>query len=287
MIIKQLAVPKTSHQSFHIRRDFKPRHQSVWHYHEELEMVHVFKGSGTLFLGDCIKPFESGDTALIGPQIPHYWLFDDYPNNLEESTIDCLVIHFLKDFNIPQIFHAPEFSNIKGLLDTAARGAFLSHQFDKLSPTYLGDIDNHAGISKFSLLLQFLDGMSGLPVELLTSENYARLNHTEDQYRMNSLMEYIRLNFKQKIRLEDLAHIAGLTENSFCRYFKQKTSKTPIQFLTEIRISHACFQLRNSDASLKEICYDSGFNNFVSFHKLFKLYTGETPNTYKLNIKRK
>ncbi len=287
MIIKQLAVPKTDNQSFQIRRDYIPRHQSVWHYHEELELVHIFKGSGTLFLGDCIKPFESGDTVLIGPQIPHYWLFDNYPYNLAESSIDCLVIHFLKDFNIPHIFHAPEFKHLKDVLDKAARGAFLSHQFDNLSTKYLGNIDQRSGILKFSLLLQFLDGMRELPIELLTSENYARLNHTEDQFRMNSLMEYIRLNFKQKIKLEDLAHIAGLTENSFCRYFKQRTGKTPIQFITEIRISHACFQLRNSQSSLKEICYDSGFNNFVSFHKLFKLHTGETPNTYKNNLKIK
>ena len=38
----------------------------------------------------------------------------------------------------------------------------------------------------------------------------------------------------------ELADLAGISPNSFCRYFKSRTRKTYSKFLLEIRVGHAC-----------------------------------------------
>ena len=282
MIIKQLAVPKSSNQSFQMRRDYFPKHQSIWHYHEEVELVLVKKGAGTLFIGDRIKNFQPGGLVLIPPQVPHYWLFDESEGTEEsDEPIDCFVIHFKNDFGIEKFLNIPEMNNIKSLLIQSTRGKYIElTENNYIVKLILGCLES-TGIKKLFNLLEALNLINDLESEELISENYSILNYSEDQFRMNNLMSYIRENYKHKITLNDLSKVAGMTENSFCRYFKQKTGKTPVQFLNELRISHACFQLRNNKMSLKEICYDSGFNNFVSFHKSFKSITGTTPTQFK------
>ncbi|MGO1244826.1 MAG: helix-turn-helix domain-containing protein [Sphingobacterium sp.] len=43
----------------------------------------------------------------------------------------------------------------------------------------------------------------------------------------------------------------------------------------------ACKKLTATDVPIKEICFDCGFQNFVSFHKIFKTVTNVTPSAYR------
>ena len=99
--------------------------------------------------------------------------------------------------------------------------------------------------------------------------------------RINSIYEYSVKNFKRKIQLEEIAAVANISPNSFCRYFKSRTRKTYSQFLIELRVGHACKLLIENNVSIKQLCYESGFNNFTSFHKYFKYITGKSPLNYQ------
>ncbi|HEY2348464.1 MAG TPA: helix-turn-helix domain-containing protein, partial [Puia sp.] len=52
-------------------------------------------------------------------------------------------------------------------------------------------------------------------------------------------------------------------------------------FLLEIRVGIACKLLLENKISIKQTCYESGFNNFASFHKYFKMITSKTPLNYQ------
>jgi AraC-like DNA-binding protein len=93
-------------------------------------------------------------------------------------------------------------------------------------------------------------------------------------------------HFKNKIYLEQVAAVSGLTPNSFCRYFKAKTGKTYSQALLEIRVGYACKLLIENRVSIKHLCFESGFKNFTCFHKNFKQITGKTPQDYPKEHKR-
>ncbi|MBA4167115.1 MAG: AraC family transcriptional regulator, partial [Chitinophagaceae bacterium] len=92
---------------------------------------------------------------------------------------------------------------------------------------------------------------------------------------------YSLTHYKRKIQMEEIAGVANMSPNSFCRYFKSKTRKTYSNFLIEIRVGIACKLLLENKLSIKQICYESGFQNFASFHKYFKIITQKTPLNYQ------
>jgi transcriptional regulator GlxA family with amidase domain len=99
--------------------------------------------------------------------------------------------------------------------------------------------------------------------------------------RIQSIYNYTISNYKNKIELKEIAAVAKISPNSFCKFFKTKSRKTYTQFLNEIRVGQACKLLIENDLTVKEVCYDCGFYNFTSFHKYFREITGKTPLKYQ------
>ena len=98
---------------------------------------------------------------------------------------------------------------------------------------------------------------------------------------MNNIYQYIMKNFSREITLEQIAKVAHISPNSFCRYFKSRIKKTFSQFLMEVRIGHACKLLAETQKSIAEVCYESGFNNFSNFNRHFKAITNKTPMAHR------
>ena len=282
MQIQRLSHTPADEAAFVVRQDRSPQNHNTWHYHDELEFIKIRKGTGSLFIGDCIRKFQDGDIILIGSAIPHYWLFDDdYVVGPNPAQVDITVLHFLPTFCSAGFLALREASFLKALYQKALKGLCFEGN-DPLLNTFFSAIAKSTALRRLTSLIEVLAYVQQqAQAIMLVSPNYAILNQIGDYDRMNRIMDFIRVHYRQKIQLQEIAQQAGMTENSFCRYFKQKTGKTLIQFINEIRISFACKQLKDSDQSIKEICFESGFQNFVSFHKNFKLLTKQTPNTYR------
>lgn len=279
MQIKKLLNTHDEFHSFQIRNDRVPQHHNTWHYHEELELIYIKEGSGTLFIGDCIQPFRSGTCVLIGKNIPHYWLFDEL--YLSQALADIYVIHFKEHFAGADFFDMPEMASIKQLLDTSSKALF-SPAIPSSLRLIFEAIGEQTGAHRVIRLLEALQLFTSIGIKcLLISSAYIGQHVEHDLARMNLILHYIQDNFKSKIELETVANLSGMTINSFCRYFKQRTNRTLTDFISEMRITHACKILSTSSMSIKECCFESGFNNFVSFHKVFKKITGQTPQGYR------
>ena len=97
---------------------------------------------------------------------------------------------------------------------------------------------------------------------------------------MNNIYNFALNNFKKKIQLEEIAAVADLVPNSFCRYFKAHTNKTYIEFLNEVKIGQAC-KLLIKQMNPSQVCFEIGFNNFTHFNNQFKKITGITPKQYQ------
>jgi AraC-like DNA-binding protein len=77
-----------------------------------------------------------------------------------------------------------------------------------------------------------------------------------------------------------------MSEIAFCRYFKSRTGKPFFIFLNDIRIGYACRLLQESNRSIMEICYESGFNNLSHFNRQFKEHIKDTPQQYRERFKK-
>jgi AraC-like DNA-binding protein len=268
--------------SFNARRDMSPNVNNRWHYHPELELVYFHRGSGTQFVGDNIKIFGPGDMVLVGKNLPHYWKYDEAEVESDGSQPFATVMHFYDNFLGDGFLNLPENKTIKATLDSATRGLQILGPTKKKIAAYMQEILTTEGPRRILLLLETLLAISECPEKTVLASLGFRQNFEEaDKDRINSICEYSFANFKSKILLEEIAGIANLSPNSFCRYFKLKTQKTYSQFINEIRIGHACKLLIEDSVNVKQICYESGFNNFSSFHSAFKSVTGKTPLGYQ------
>ena len=66
----------------------------------------------------------------------------------------------------------------------------------------------------------------------------------------------------------------------FCRFFRQMTQKTPVEYLNYYRIECAREQLSTTSCTVTEIAFNCGFNDVSYFIKIFRKYMGMTPGQF-------
>jgi len=270
--------------SFSIRKDSMPLNNNRWHYHPEVELIYFKKGGGLQFIGDSIKRFKDGNMVLIGAQLSHFWRFDDaYLTTGEKVNSDIRAVHFRENFWGNDFLNLPENKPIKMVLEKAKRGLEITGKTKKMVEGLLERAEEAEGTVRIILLMEILLLISqseNLNVLSSLGFNLQKERQKEDK-RLNAIVEFSFANFRRKIELEEVAEVACLCPNYFCRFFKSRTGKTYKQFLNEIKIGHACKLLVESKKNIQQIAYESGFNNFASFYKLFKQQTGKSPLAYQ------
>ncbi|MZL71105.1 helix-turn-helix domain-containing protein [[Ruminococcus] torques] len=63
--------------------------------------------------------------------------------------------------------------------------------------------------------------------------------------------------------------------------FKQNFGLGAIEYLNQVRIRSACDLLRNTDRSISDIAFDTGFHNLSNFNRQFRTKVGCSPQTYR------
>ena len=127
----------------------------------------------------------------------------------------------------------------------------------------------------FNLLLQIEDK------EYLSDTTTYSSTFTKDLSQINKVYEYVFLNIEEGIKLEEAAKLLHMAPGSFCRYFKKKTNSTFMQYVKRVRIGLAAKMLTETDKSITQICYESGYNNLANFNHYFKAIMKKTPTDYR------
>ncbi|WP_432710148.1 AraC family transcriptional regulator [Pedobacter sp.] len=253
------------------------------HYHAEVELIYFNQGSGAQFIGDSISAFSPGDLLLVGANLPHYWRFEgELSKSRSEHHADVRVAHFTENFFGEYFLNLPENRRLKAVLQQANRGIRIRGKSASKVAGFLEEMLQAEGTDKLILLMQsLLEIAKCKDLELLSSLGYGQVQEKNCDERIRDVYAYTYANFKKKISLEEIAAIARISPTSFCRYFKSLTHKTYSQFLTEIKVGKACKLLVDNALDIKQVCYESGFHNFASFHKAFKEITGKSPLNYQ------
>ena len=95
------------------------------------------------------------------------------------------------------------------------------------------------------------------------------------------LTAYLEHRFQQKIYLDELTKLAGMSRATLMRHFHAALGVTPMIYLRNLRLRHAAELLLETDLSLKEIADQSGFVSMPYFFRIFKSCYGEPPQEYR------
>ncbi|GGG34144.1 AraC family transcriptional regulator [Dokdonia pacifica] len=245
------------------------------HQHQELQISHILQGNGTLLIADTIHHFQKGDVFVIGGQQPHVFR--------SEATDALMHTVFFNPTSFGDSFL--DLDEGKGVQEfyAFAKAGFKTTATQELV-TIFDAIAQQEGLSRlahFLLLIQLLTKSAYTPLSTFV---YPKNISEADGKKLHRIFEYSLQHFSNPIQLEDIAHIAAMSTNGFCKYFKKRTNKTYFQFLTEIRITKACTLLKeNPELSIAAIAELSGFQTLSHFNRKFKYHKKVSPSIYRVS----
>jgi len=275
MKVLPFKIPKSSTDTLIVEEDVGHMFYDKLHQHEEVQLSYIVSGKGTFIVGDTIKDYETDDILIFGSNVPHV-LKSDVESNVSSHMIS--VFFTLNSFGA-EFFDLPEFQKAKSFISKAELGLKLKDIDLKEKFT---TIIKESKLKRFMLFLEILDKMIQSDFETVASFSTKKIYTDNEGKRMSAIFDLALNNYHKDITLDEVAEVATMTPNAFCRYFKQRTNKTFIQFLTEIRIEKSCKLLsKNNELSIAEIAYQCGFKNISNYNRKFKSTKNSTPTEYR------
>ena len=271
-------LPREDGESF-VTRDFEyAYYPTPWHFHPEYELVLVTESTGKRFIGDSISEFKPGDLALIGPYLPHHYRNDPkYYEKKSKLKARSIVVHFKEDSFGENFFKLPETEDIRSLLSRSMKGLQVSGKTNLLIRKKLIDLVETRAFNRWILLVEILHILSrSQDLRFICNEVIRGQNPTET-IRMNRIIDFVISHFHMEISLSEAAAIAHMAENSFSRYFSQRTRKSFTGFVNEVRLNHASRLLAETNQSITEISMNCGFNNLSNFNRQFRKLYNKNP----------
>ncbi|MGK2861625.1 MAG: AraC family transcriptional regulator, partial [Chitinophagaceae bacterium] len=247
------------------------------------QLFMVLKGSGTRFIGDSVRPYKEGDISLTGPDLPHLWRSDQEASPQgEQSWSEGVVVYFHQDILGENFMKKEEALKLQLLFKKSIRGLDIRGAAAVTTRKMMLRLLKSRGFDSVLELLGLLNFLSKADdLEILASPGYTNTLKEGDTQRMSTVYAYVMKHFKHKMAVSELAALTNMTETSFSRYFKVHANKTFSEFVSEIRIGHACKLLIEKKLNVSQTCYASGFQTLSNFNRQFRAITGKTPLSYK------
>ena len=263
-----------------IKKEYLKFMEINWHIHPEYELVLISSTSGMEYIGSRSKPIDATELLLLGPNIPHMWRTDSDGAAADDDY--QIVVQFPQDIFDGILFTAKSFDHIGAMLKRAELGiSFRPADIARIG----GDLEAMLSMDDLDRSIAFLNLLHSLAkstdIEVLSDCGSDEILNDNGIKRIYDIHQYINDNFRQEIRLEEIAGIACMTPQALCKYFKQKTRKTLLECINETRIGYACQLLAGSDYNIMQVCCESGYNNLSNFNRYFKKIVGMTPAEYK------
>jgi len=106
----------------------------------------------------------------------------------------------------------------------------------------------------------------------VTPEQIAHLRRAKD---------LVDRSYAEPLDVLALARHAHMSPAHFARQFKEAFGESPHQYVLTRRVERAMELLRNTDATVTDVCFDVGFQSLGSFSSAFRRVTDMTPTAYR------
>ena len=251
-----------------------PRYEMSYHWHIEYEVIRVLKGELLMTIGEDEFTAKSGDIIFIKGGLLHGGI----PKN---CLYECIV------YNLDSLMTASPASE-RLLKKVSSNSIEIYDHFPsgdrellRITDRMFGHMKTRAEGHELTVIGAFYEFFGYILEHSLYKE--AQSISAKDGQRIEHLKNVIATieeHYDECITLDDLARAAGMNSKYFCRYFREMTHRTPIDYLNYYRVEQACFKLATTNDSVAEIAMSCGFNDESYFIKTFKKYKGVTPKKY-------
>ena len=266
---------------FYVGERIKTYFEYPAHCHEVYELNFVENAAGVVrTIGDSRETIGNLDLVLItGAKLVHVW---------EQGTCPQHEIHEITIHIDPDTFHGPlidkrAFASIRRMIERAQRGlAFPEAAIQIVREDIVNlaqSIDSFASVIRLFNLLYRLSLVED--AHELSSSAFVDTRDGNEDERVKLVKEHIAAHYMHDICLQEMADIAHMSAESFSRFFRNKTGRTPNRYLIDYRLGIAARMLLTTRQSVSEIGFACGFNTLSHFNRLFRESKGCTPSEFR------
>lgn len=144
--------------------------------------------------------------------------------------------------------------------------------YEKPEMNYTGDL------YRCGILLEFLS-LAMESANRKTSKHLYRPNSPMKDY-VDRAIQFIQYNYAT-IRVSDIVDYIGFTRSYFTNMFRKWTGQSPQEYLMQYRLKMACRQLTETALPIQTIAAQVGYENQMTFSKVFKSAYGVSPTEYR------
>ncbi len=276
-------IPKSQMEFVRYQVDSGQHFYDKLHQHPEWQLTWIKEGKGQLMVGDYLGRFEQGDVYLFSANIPHVFRSDpEYFSEQANKKSLGFTIFFDFDTLGKHIWEVEEFAPLLSWLQQIKGCYWVKGSTNLMVQKELSHFGKKEGLDKLMGALHILLQLQLSKEMMLLNKLIPQKNYTETEgKRMGQVMSFILAESHRTIQLQEVADLANMSKEAFCRFFKERTGKTLTGFLSQVRIHHACQLLQETDLSVSQIAYQSGFQNLSYFNRAFKKFRGETPKEFR------
>ena len=254
------------------------RYEMNLHWHPEVELILVREGSFELYLNKQRHLLSTGDAAFINPGTLHRGIPDG-------CVYECAV--FKADMLCPP--GAAVGKHIKPIVaqSAAVRECFRAKGGEG-DRAIIGEIDRlftvlseRAPRYEMAVYAALYSLFGALYREKAVEEAIPSHAHERQTAQLTRLLSWIDENYTGHITLASLSKVSGFNEKYLCRFFKEQTSYTPIDYINRLRVEKAADDMLTLRRSVTEAAFANGFNDSAYFSKVFRKIKGMTPTEFK------
>lgn len=251
--------------------------QNVYHYHKELELIFVDKGSLICGINQNSFTAEQGDIIIFPSMTPHYTFTNELGSS--RSYIQFLESDFLTADSPTDSFEMflrrsseAYFIFKVGTEENAAFKACV----DEIFSEYVGQRPYYE-----SFIFSSIHRLMACFCRYGVFSGSLNKSDSEAAAKIVPSVKFMEENFLKKITLEDVSRASNLSPYYFCRLFKKATGAGFNDFLNFLRVKRTEELLCETDASVAEIAASSGFSSAPYYNYVFKKLKGLSPLQFR------
>ncbi len=198
---------------------------------------------------------------------------DPENNNTSEFMMFFLKDDFLREF-IRKVNLPVKQSNELSPISVKNVNQRLLGFVQSLTPYFSEPDKIEAGLIKLKML-ELLYGITHTDQRLLQQLLQLKRQVHSD------ISQVLEENYMSPVSINDLAYLSGRSLSSFKRAFQAIYNIPPSRWIRERRLKKAKELLSNTEMSVTDVCYTTGFENMSHFSKVYKSYYGHSPSSHR------
>jgi len=166
---------------------------------------------------------------------------------------------------------------------------------DKIITDEQGLYSSGGAYSGLNLILYLVEKYAGRDMAILCSKVFQieidrnsqspfMIFHTQKDHEDEEIKKaqtFIENNYSDKISVDDLATMVGLSRRNLERRFRKVTYNSIVEYIQRVRIEAAKQSLERNRENVNEAMYKAGYSDNKAFRSTFKKITGLSPLEYR------